>query len=171
MLVAGLDLSLRSTGLARIGAGPVETGRIRTRRTGMRRLQKIEDECAQWCAGADAVFIEGPAFGAYDSNRQLAGLWWIIRYRLWEEGIPVGVVPPATLKLYVAGKGNAGKRAMVDAVNGPGFPDVIVESDDEADAAGLAYLGLRAVGAPRDMATRVRDEIAGRGLVAPRMDM
>jgi crossover junction endodeoxyribonuclease RuvC len=81
--------------------------------------------------------------------RQLAGLSWLVRYRLWKASAPVALVPPSKVKLYATGKGQgADKLAMVRAAER--FPGVEIEDDNAADALWLAAMGARHLGMPVD---------------------
>jgi Holliday junction resolvasome RuvABC endonuclease subunit len=117
---------------------------------GHERMAQIEDRVAQWCAGAELVVLEGLAYNGPDKMKAMAGNWWNVRHRLWEDGHRVIVVQPTQLKLYVTGRGAASKSAMIEAVNGEDFPYAVVNGDDEADAVGLAHMGARWLGAAID---------------------
>ena len=39
----------------------------------------------------------------------------ILKYKLYDCGIPVEIMPPTTVKKYATGKGNANKEAMYEA--------------------------------------------------------
>ena len=66
--------------------------------------------------GCDYVGLEGYAYGA--SGRaifQIAENCGLLKYKLWEAGIAVDIIPPTKVKKDATGKGNADKRKMVDA--------------------------------------------------------
>lgn len=63
------------------------------------------------------VILEGLAFGSVgDATRNLAGLQMLIVCELRANGYTVEIVPPTTLKKFGAGKGNATKVEMYDAI-------------------------------------------------------
>lgn len=158
MRVVGLDVSLTSTGVATI----VAVDRIVVRRVASkgskdasldarsRRLDILRRTLCQVAAGADLVVIEGPSFGQTRQGGQhdRAGLWWLVVGRLVEShGITVVEVPPACVKKYATGKGNASKDQVLAAVVRR-YPDVDVSGNDEADALVLAAMGARHLGHP-----------------------
>lgn len=132
-LVIGLDLSLTCTGVA----SRTWTDKIRTKLRGDARLAHLEDAIAGLITLADMVAMEGPSFGhgALAGHEDLAGLRVIIRRYCYRHRIPYAVIPPSSLKLYAAGRGNATKGEVRSAVadrygirtEGPG-------RYDEADA-------------------------------------
>jgi Holliday junction resolvasome RuvABC endonuclease subunit len=60
--------------------------------------------------------------------------------RLWQDSRAVAIAPPASVKLYAAGKGNASKDQVLTAAvrRLPGFDG----DNNEADAAWMAAMGL-----------------------------
>lgn len=69
-----------------------------------------------------------------------------VRLALWQESVPVLTVPPATLKTWATGKGNAGKPEMLaEAIKRLGFAG---HDDNEVDALWLWTLGAHVVGDP-----------------------
>lgn len=163
--IVGVDLSLTSTGLARIltrdalGAEvtvrrvlskppPADKVTLATRST---RLRRIAADVFTACAGADLVVVEGPTY-ASDSGaaHDRAGLWWLVLARLTAQGFNVVEVSPTTVKTYALGRGGGpetGKDAMIAAVVRR-YPTVPVSGNDEADALVLAAMGARFTGHP-----------------------
>lgn len=148
MKVIGLDLSLSSTGVAcNLGW----TARIRVAPAAgagpFYRLRVIRNEVMGYVRGADLVVVEGLAVASTTGQHLTrAGLWhlvmeWIDRELPWAE------VPPATLKKYATGKGNAGKDEVLAAVI-KRFPGIEVRGNDEADALVLAAMGADHLGNP-----------------------
>ncbi|MDG4531662.1 hypothetical protein [Streptomyces sp. AV19] len=113
-LVIGLDLSLTSTGVAGVGW----TDRIRTKLRGDARLAHVEAAVVSYIRHADLVAMEGPSFGhgALPGHEDLAGLRVLVRRYCYRHRIPYAVVPPSSLKLYVAGYGRATKGEIRSAV-------------------------------------------------------
>jgi hypothetical protein len=103
-LVIGLDLSLRSTGIA----GPDWTDAIRTGKdlAGPARLTHIRNEIADRVKAADLAVIEGPSHGSalQQGHHEMAGLWWMVVCDLHRAGIPYAVVPPDCRTIYATGK-------------------------------------------------------------------
>lgn len=147
--VLGLDLSLSCTGVAGPGwTDTIKPGNLR----GVERLLWIREQIIdRWLGDVDLVVIEGPSYGNQGNGRQSghherAGLWWMVRCTLHVAEIPTAVVPPATLKRYATGKGNADKASVMREVarRFPWFEG----GEDEADAVVLAALGADRLGAP-----------------------
>lgn len=149
--ILGLDLSLTSSGVALIGDGLLSAWAYKPKGTGLSRLRQARAEFVYWAREAELVLIEGPSYGSQGGGRQSghherAGLWWLVYEALDKREIPVAVVPPATLKRYATGKGNASKDAMLVAA-AKRFPNW-EGGNDEADAAWLAAMGADRLGIP-----------------------
>lgn len=154
--VAGIDPSLTGTGMA--GNGDHWSARIVTKPTkgadstldGLRRIGRILRELDG--AGVfdhELIVMEGPSFGQMRQQGEhvRAGLWWAVAQRAAEVGTPLLVVPPATLKTYVTGRGNASKDQVLAAVV-KRYPHWEVTGNDVADAVGLMAIGARMLGEP-----------------------
>jgi crossover junction endodeoxyribonuclease RuvC len=150
-VVVGLDLSLTSTGyvaLAECG-GVISTQAIKT--DGRIGLSRLDDLTVQILSEINSdnpslIVIEGYAFGVGkgSSLADLAELGGIIKHDLYTTGYRMIVVPPARLKKFVTGKGNAKKDQMrLEVYKRWGFEH---ESNDVIDAYGLAQLGLAVLG-------------------------
>lgn len=148
--VIGLDLSITATGWATDdGCGTIKT--IASR--GDRRLATITSEIEEFFACgdgdrkdlADLVVIEGPVVRS--SAAVIIGMvHGAVRLRLMDWGIPYAIVPPATLKKYATGKGNADKTAMALAL----YKRARIElaDDNQVDAWWLRAAGLQHLGYP-----------------------
>ena len=112
------------------------------------------------------VVLEGYGYSA--SGQRLAELGeWVgcIKLSLWEAGVPVVIVPPARLKRFTCGRGNAQKDEMRLAVfKRWGFEH---QTNDVVDAYALAQLG-RAILGWESRLTRAQEEVV-RALRAERM--
>lgn len=165
MRTVGLDLSLTATGIAVIEHRPsglsVDLHSVGSKghkgdtlKGRHARLDDLRDRIMRHVDGADLVVIEGPSFGAQrqGGTHDRAGLWWMVMdaLHLWDTGAAaVAEVPPATLKKYLTGKGNAGKDEVLLAV-ARRYADIDVRTNDQADALGLAAMGARHLGHPID---------------------
>lgn len=141
----GIDASITCTGLA----GNQWTDTIRpNKKAGIhtRMDEVVTVICDRYLAGVDLVVIEGISFGSPDTNRQIAGLNWIIRRELWKRDVPFASVPPASLKQLMTGKGNASKADVVREVTRrcPWFDG----GEDESDAVACAALAAERLGLP-----------------------
>lgn len=161
-IYVGLDLSLASTGIAVVHGHNITVSRVRTKPVG----QSSEEQSARLDLILDGIMaavpvsdqtraaVEGPAFGSNDKGAHVrGGLWWLVRRELRHAGIDVIVCPPASVKKYATGKGNAQKDAVLAAVIRR-YPDVDVTGNDEADALTLAAMRARIDGAPFDSVTQ-----------------
>lgn len=151
--VRGLDLSLTGTGVA--GNGWAFTVTFPLRKKGEdkrdyehRRIEHVGELVLPHCAGCDLVVIEGLPFGGFDTDRQNAGLSWMIRHSLWGMGVPYALLSPSALKLYITGSGarDPNKSRMMAAVRG--WFEWFHGDDNAADAAGLWAAGRDWAGAP-----------------------
>ena len=161
--VLGIDPSLTSTGLAGRGwtatIKPAHRSRVHRDRDddsndarlrtayNHQRITTITSQLDDYLTGVDLVVMEGLAYDAHDTDRQLAGLSWILRDRLFRRAIPYALVPPSTLKQFVTGNGAAGKDLMWSLVT-DWFDWFDGDTHDEADAAGLMAMGHAHLGAP-----------------------
>lgn len=145
--VIGLDLSLTSTGVA-CNRGWVERIRTGPNPNVFERLRVIAGTVASFASGADLIVVEGLAMGSQTGQHLTrAGMWHVVMENLDARGYRWAQVPPATLKKYATGKGNAGKDEVLAAVIRR-FPNVEVRGNDEADALVLAAMGADHLGFP-----------------------
>lgn len=138
------------------------------------------------------VFIavmEGPALGAPGSTKQQhqdtrAGLRWLTMHtfevhgRPQPNGLPGAfvIVPPKTLKRYVARNGNADKDLMKQKARDVAFPGIDFTNgarsgkldDNLVDAYGLAAMACRVLGLPVEPSPQRVDPGALRGAYWPR---
>ena len=150
-LVIGLDLSLTSTGWAsNYGHLGTITSTGKADATLGQRLERIRRLTTRitdiaWDLTPHLVLVEGPSYGSSNGHHHdRSGLWWQVVNNLPE---PVVEVPPALVKLYATGKGNASKDTVLAAVVRR-YPDWTVAGNDQADALTLAAIGARRLGHP-----------------------
>jgi hypothetical protein len=122
-VVLGLDLSLSSTGVAgNAGGGWADVIKPPAKLRGHERMAYIRGAILdRYIPGVTLVAVEGPSYGNQGAQRQAghherAGLWWLLTHYLWAADVPTIVVPPASLKKYATGKGNAGKDDVLREV-------------------------------------------------------
>lgn len=155
--VVGLDLSITATGYSDDGCtftiGPGKHA------VGDERLTMIRAQImASLIVPPAVVVIEGPVLRS-QAALALGLLHGVIRAALMDDGIPYVLVPPATLKKYATGKGNAGKPEMAVAL----FKRFGLElgDDNQVDAFWLRAMGMDALGAPLvDLPAAQRDAMA-----------
>lgn len=146
--VLGLDLSITATGVAWADGSWSTIGP--NAKLGDKRLRVIVDHVERAIfdlpgAAPDLVVIEGPVVRS--SAAVVIGMvHGAVRLYLLDNRIPYALVPPATLKKFATGKGNADKTAMAMAA----YKRAGVEFDDDnqCDAWWLRQAGLHALGAP-----------------------
>lgn len=154
MSALGLDLSLTSTGMAQVDDdGTYATMRVKPRpgMAGHERMNWLVEWICDHGGRPALVLVEGPSYGNQGTGRQSghherAGLWWLVTNRLYNAGLHIVVVPPAALKRYATGKGNAGKDDVLREVVRR-FP-AFTGGNDEADALVLAAMGADRLGWP-----------------------
>ena len=136
--VMGVDPSLTATGVA-YADGSSET--LSWQGTGVTRLKAANHWAHFVHVDAELVVIEGYAFAARHSQAHALGeLGGVLRLGFLESGVDVLEVPPATLKKFATGKGNASKAdVLVSAVKRLDYGG---SSHDEADALWLREIGL-----------------------------
>lgn len=147
-VVAGVDPSISSTGVAVLGPLTCATLRIQSKPGGQdlahqlarMRHQVIAVHAAVEEVTPSLIVMEGPAYGSPNQmGHMLAGFWWLLAHAL-EKVAPIAVVQPSTLKKYATGNGRASKDEMVAAAV-RGFSQVRIKGNDEADALALAAMG------------------------------
>lgn len=153
----GLDLSLTATGISTDD----DAWTVKVKTTGMQRLHDLSEAVIRTAMPSldylTHVFVEGYAFARPNQAHQLGELGGVVRYRLWELGIPYTDVAPACLKKFATGKGNAGKPDMLDASRRAGYEG---SNDDNAvDAWFLRQFGLYVFRTPRVERFAYRDEV------------
>lgn len=144
-LFVGVDQALRKIGLAIIGGGHVARLQLIIPPDDLRdahRLQYLEDALNHALEGHNNVAgaaMEGQSYGSdgqLDQLGQIAGVVKLLLLRRYD--IAPLVVPPATLKKFVTGGGQADKSAMMRATKV--YWDLEVTQDDLCDAHGLAQI-------------------------------
>ena len=150
--VIGLDLSLRSTGIA----GATWTHNLHgpqlhddaTDAERWKRIRRMRWLVVEHLGSPDLVVLEAPSYGSNDpSGHERAGLWWLVIGACASREIPVLTIAPAKLKVYATGNGRADKKAVLSATR-TWRPDVSIVNDNAADALVLAAIGLDLLGHP-----------------------
>lgn len=144
----GIDQSLRAPGIAlvdRDGKVQRSTTIVGHKLTGAARLAYLHDQLlafvglGEWpVAGA----IEGFSVRSMNRPFDLGEISGVVRAAFYARGLDLLVVPPASLKLFTAGNGNADKDQILYAVKTVwGFE---TDDDNEADAVALAQFARAA---------------------------
>lgn len=140
MNVVGLDLSLSATGVCGDTGARVVSSKLH----GAPRLIDIRNAIIQAVWGSDLVCVEGFAMGVsrQAGTFEIGGLGWVCRVAMHELRIAYIDVPPATLKKFATGKGNAGKPDMLAAAIRSGYEGP--NDDNAVDAWWLRQVGIYA---------------------------
>ena len=152
MIYIGLDISTK-TGLCVLnphrGGLSIITKLITTKKfTGLERANHIANECMSIIeseipvpvTNSYRIVIEGYGFTRTQNLVPLIEVGTVLRYRLFLQGYKYIDVPPTSLKKFVTGKGNVKKEMMLKEVYKRWNIDC--DTNDEADAVGLAYFGM-----------------------------
>lgn len=144
MRILALDVSFSATGIAS-SDGLLGTRKLKGK--GVDRLARAGSMFVDLASPYDLVVIEGYSYGsqgrAIVSIGELGG---VVRVDLYRAKIPYLEVPPATLKKYATGKGNASKEAVLAAAIRR--LDYAGHDKDEADALWLLEIGRAMTGQP-----------------------
>jgi Holliday junction resolvasome RuvABC endonuclease subunit len=172
----GIDASIAQTGFAVMECSKAAPSpRVVHTQTAMpsstwpwhQRLSLLAGAMNDLLAGysPEIVILEGYGFRSFNAIPAVeAGT--VLRYFLCQANRVWGVCPPTSLKKFVTGSGKAEKNKMLLAVYKQW--KVEAENDHEADAIGLAALGLAVEGcyvpnnaAAREVAVLVRKTVVG----------
>ena len=144
MYFLGIDQSLTSSGIAVLDGAlhkpvyltTISTGKLRD----AERLDFIEKDLAFVTTKYAIKYaaLEGYSFESVHRALDLGELGGILRLHLYRSKIPFLVVPPTTLKKFVAHNGGATKEHMMKAVAQKWQQRI--EQDDMCDAYGLAQV-------------------------------
>lgn len=170
MKIVGIDPSLTSLGWAYQDEDSIiEVGVERSKSRGFERLDFLRHRVAQVLDAVtpELVVYEGYAMGIRGGRVfDLGELGGILKMEMYYRDIPILVVPPSNLKMFVTGNGGAkGKDAMMRTL--AKHRGRLFNTDDEADAYGLVLMG-RAWLNPR-IRPRVRSHYANRALAGCRI--
>lgn len=79
------------------------------------RYDTISEWAIQYLVGCKMVGIEDYAYAAKGRVFHIAENTGILKYKLFQQGIPVDTIPPTVVKKNATGKGNADKEMMYRA--------------------------------------------------------
>ena len=79
------------------------------------RYDTISSWAADVCYGCDQIALEGYAYGAKGRVFHIAENTGILKYKFFQNNIPVEVITPSEVKKRACGKGNANKADMHSA--------------------------------------------------------
>ena len=142
--VVGLDLSITATGIA-LTNGHTETVRGKAD-LGDLRLDHIAIETRLATDDVHLVVIEDLAVHGPGNGMAAAQVMGAVKVTLLARGTRYALVPPATLKKYATGKGNATKADMAVALYKRAGLELA--DDNQVDAWFLRAAGLHHLGHP-----------------------
>jgi Holliday junction resolvasome RuvABC endonuclease subunit len=136
-MIIGLDLSLSETGWAIDGeSGTIPTPALMPLEERLDTIRK--GVCVDLVHAGDLVVIEDFVTHSPAASK-LGMVHGVVRCALWRYGISMALVPPATLKKFATGKGNATKADMRMALYQRFGHDV--SNDNVVDAMWLRLAG------------------------------
>jgi len=79
------------------------------------RYDTISEWAVEMCQGCEQVAIEGYAYAAKGRVFNIAENTGLLKYKFFQQSVPIDVIAPSVVKKLATGKGNADKTAMHDA--------------------------------------------------------
>ena len=79
------------------------------------RYKSIADWTMDKVMGCEQIAIEGYSMGSKGKVFHIAENTGVLKYKIYNSGIPLEVIPPTTVKKFATGKGNADKQQMHSA--------------------------------------------------------
>jgi len=153
MKIAGLDLSLTSTGIAVLGDDGCVTEAVKTRaeQGWLERIDTILTRILLSVQGCDAIYVENYAFGSRFSREALGELGGVVKRELLTHGFRITLVSPSQVKVFATGKATtpACPKGVAKSTWKKKWVSSFVErdygvkhgTDDETDAFILATIG------------------------------
>ena len=79
------------------------------------RYKSIADWTMYHINGCEQIAIEGYSMGSKGKVFHIAENTGVLKYKIYNAGIPLEIVPPTTIKKFATGKGNSDKTIMHQA--------------------------------------------------------
>jgi len=79
------------------------------------RYETIADWASDKVSGCKHIALEGYAYNATGRVFHIAENTGVLKYKLYQQSIPVDIIPPSEVKKFATGKGNANKEKMYAA--------------------------------------------------------
>lgn len=149
--ILGIDPSYGCTGLVNCSCFGTEYETVIPRKTlGVGRLLEIESRLVGFLKQyrATVVCVEGYSRNSQNRREEAGELNGVLRLLLYRMQIPTYIIPPLSVKLFMAGKGNAKKEEMVAASSltpkliKEGRSKQVIEAISDAYAVTLAGLSI-----------------------------
>lgn len=145
-IILSIDLSLRNTGIAVLDQKGIllETKVIKpaNKLKGALRLKFIRDEVSAVIKehSPDVVAMEGYSFNSTGKLFDIGEAGGVVKLLLLESNLPVIIVPPKNVKVFLTQSGNADKAQVISAIHKR--YKILLENDNQADAFGIAQMVL-----------------------------
>lgn len=145
-IFVGIDPSLRSTGLIVLDQDQciMEQKVIKTDKSQSdeESMSYLMDELGfiPKILRLHSVYIESPYVGHRNNTLQLGAIHYLIRIFLFKNSVSYKLVPPKTLKKFIAGNGNANKEGVMNSIKEK--YNLNFEDNNLADAFSLAIMAL-----------------------------
>ena len=81
----------------------------------LQRYDSISEWAIQKTVGCDQVALEGYAYGAKGKVFHIAENTGVLKYKMYQNSMPLEIVEPTKVKKFATGKGNASKTDMYAA--------------------------------------------------------
>lgn len=156
MICLGLDPSIKATGAAVVGSTRNKPTLMHASTFSHPNLTGLDRAGAQAADmlklvdtyQPDLAVVEGYAYAPRSTHTLVAlvELGTVLRYFLRQRGLKFMVVAPSSLKKFVLGTGKATKDQILKALYAKWGVDL--PTHDQADAYGLARMGLASAGHP-----------------------
>jgi len=79
------------------------------------RYDTISDWVMRVCMGCEQIALEGYAYGAQGRVFHIAENTGVLKYKIYQQSIPLTIFTPSEIKKFATGKGNADKEKMYDS--------------------------------------------------------
>jgi len=143
-IIVGLDLSLTHTGVGIIFNGKRGYfSLIPKKLSAVKRLAWIETQLKLFIDSTSicCAVIEGYSFGSVGrAIFNIGELGGVVQLLLYKHNIRTIIIPPAIVKKFCCGKGNASKDIMIEAYNLSHNTNFTLKDNNEVDALLLAEI-------------------------------
>jgi len=150
--ILAIDAAVAKIGFAYVRRGEIRGGLLSFPLKSYRKRQPSA-EASRWLdmesqfkellkeARPDLIYMEGPSFSSKSRKHDIGIAAGILHMAaLHELGLTINIVPPASIKKLVTGRGNATKDlVLIEAIKRLSFDG---KTNDEADARGLLEFAL-----------------------------
>jgi hypothetical protein len=98
------------------------------------RYDTISDWVMRVCMGCTEIALEGYAYSAHGRVFHIAENTGVLKYKIYQESIPLTIIAPKEIKKFASGKGNADKDLMYQSfVEETSIPLKFIITPDKKD--------------------------------------